>query len=211
MLIHLLTAKDGFGVPYVSELREVLVKEGHDVEVFFDHEQLPSGDLMFLLGYLKIIGKEILDKHSRNLVIHASDLPCGKGWSPVAWQIVEGKNKIPFTLFEADDQLDAGDIYKQDFLDLKGTEVFEEWRGLQWRLICKMVVEFVEAYPDVQCVPQKGVESYYRKRNQSDDELSIQSTLGELFNKIRVCDPNNYPAWFEVRGRKFELRITPKD
>ena len=50
----------------------------------------------------------ILALHKNNLVIHASDLPQGKGWSPMPWQIAEGRNDIVFTLFEAVAGVDAG-------------------------------------------------------------------------------------------------------
>ncbi len=69
------------------------------------------------------------NKH--NLVIHESDLPKGKGWSPVTWQVLEGKDVIPITLFEAAKNVDAGDIYLQEFIHLDGSELLEEIKHKQ--------------------------------------------------------------------------------
>lgn len=211
MIIHLLTEKKSIGREFVLNLCQVLCERGHDTEVVYEHAGCRSGDLMFILGYLKIIPVEYLKKHTHNLVIHASNLPKGKGWSPVAWQIIEGSNCIPFTLFEAQKELDAGDIYAQKNLILKGNEVFSEWRSLQWSLICEMVVEFVSNFPNIQSVPQSGESTYYRRRNKKDDEIDIKMPLSESFNKIRVCDPDNYPAWFDYKGRRFEIFVNPVD
>jgi len=52
--------------------------------------------IVFILGYHKIIKKEYLKNNKYNIVVHESDLPKGKGWVPLFWQILEGKNEIVF-------------------------------------------------------------------------------------------------------------------
>ena len=46
--------------------------------------------------------------NKNNIVVHASDLPKGRGFSPMSWQILEGKNKIKLSekiLFAVEDKL----------------------------------------------------------------------------------------------------------
>ncbi len=50
-----------------------------------------------------------------NLVIHASDLPENKGWSPVAYAVLSGQNRITLTLIEAEEKIDAGDVYLKNY------------------------------------------------------------------------------------------------
>ena len=57
----------------------------HNAEAFI------KGDVCFYLSYEKIVTKKTLEKYKNNLVVHASDLPKGKGWSPMSWQISRGK------------------------------------------------------------------------------------------------------------------------
>ena len=42
-------------------------------------------------SYSKIIPKKFLEKSVINLVVHESDLPKGKGMSPLTWQILKNK------------------------------------------------------------------------------------------------------------------------
>ncbi len=67
----------------------------------------------------KIIPNRLLKQNKHNIIIHESSLPKGKGWSPMFWQILEGKNEIPFTMFEASKGVDSGDVYMKRNLILK--------------------------------------------------------------------------------------------
>ncbi|WP_238700794.1 hypothetical protein [Helicobacter apodemus] len=40
-----------------------------------------------LFSYHKILSSDFLRQHKHNLVIHAPNLPKGKGWSPLFWQV----------------------------------------------------------------------------------------------------------------------------
>ena len=86
---------------------------------------------MFILSCEKILDEKKLVYHKNNIVIHPSALPKGKGWSPLAWQILEGQNIIPFSLFEASKELDSGPVYLRDELILTGFELNDEIKKKQ--------------------------------------------------------------------------------
>ena len=48
----------------------------------------------------------------------------------MTWQILEGANCIPVTLFAAVAELDAGPIYLQKKIQLLAHELVDEWRVL---------------------------------------------------------------------------------
>ena len=48
-------------------------------------------DLYICLSYSKLLSEKDLSKFKNVLVVHESELPKGKGWSPLSWQILEGK------------------------------------------------------------------------------------------------------------------------
>ena len=54
---------------------------GHEVTWVHNADHLPGGDLCFYLSYGRIVGRVSLDLYEHNLVVHASDLPRGRGWS----------------------------------------------------------------------------------------------------------------------------------
>jgi methionyl-tRNA formyltransferase len=211
MKLNILTSGNSMFVADAERLQEEFRIGGHEAQIFTDHRTLEFGEILFILSYFKILPESALALHRHNIVVHASDLPEGRGFSPMAWQIVKGRGVITFSLFEAVAELDAGPVYTRSKLNLKGTELFAEWKALQNEQVISMVRQFVAEYPSIlkRAVPQSGEGSVYRRRTSSDDRLDPDASLGSQFDKVRVCDPSNYPAWFEYRGRKFRLRIDP--
>jgi len=188
----------------------VLSKKMAGSKVFNDHSEIGSDfDVVFILGYHKIIGAKYLKLHKHNVVVHESELPYGKGWAPLFWQILENKSQVTFTMFEASSGVDDGDIYMQKTLSLDGSELNEELRRLQAELTVDMCLDFVECY-DKYKLPskQQGEETFYKRRGPKDSKLDVNKTLGEQFNLLRIVDNEEYPAYFEHLGRKYILKIT---
>ena len=54
--------------------------ENISVTYFFNEEEVINFDVVFILGYTKILPSRFLEKNRLNLVVHESDLPKGKGF-----------------------------------------------------------------------------------------------------------------------------------
>jgi methionyl-tRNA formyltransferase len=209
MKIAILTSPDQWFIPYAENLQQKLQSS----ELFFNHNELNDiYDIVFILSYHKIIPIEQLKNHKHNIVIHASALPQGKGWAPMFWQILEGKNEIPFTMFEAASGVDNGDIYMQDTLVLTGYELNDELRGKQADFIIDMCLKFINNY-DVHKIPNKqsGEETFYPKRTAKDSELNINKSIKEQFNLLRIVSNDDYPAFFNIGGHKYIIKIEKAD
>ena len=205
MKIAILTSPNQWFIPYAENLQQKLPSS----KLFFDHNELNEiFDIVFILSYHKIIPMEQLKNNKHNIVIHASALPQGKGWAPMFWQILEGKNDIPFTMFEASDGVDDGDIYLQQTLHLTGYELHDELREKQADFIIGMCIHFIENY-DRYKTPHKqtGTESFYPKRVSKDSKLDIEKSIKEQFNLLRIVSNNDYPAFFEIDGHRYILKI----
>lgn len=192
-------------VPYAEKLVVLLKEAGHKSTLLHKHSEVANGDILCLLGCEKIFND--LHKNKHNLVVHESMLPQGKGWSPLTWQIIEGKNEIPVTLFEAAEKVDAGVVYLVDKIDLNGTELLPEIKHKQGVITQKMILEFIQRYESIVPREQNGEESFYKKRTPKHSELNINLSIKEQFNLFRVCDNERYPAWFEINGKRYLLRI----
>ena len=118
-------------IPYALKLIRELKIRKHQVFFAKRYEDIKSGDIAFFLGCLKIVPKNVLALNQHNLVVHESNLPKGKGFSPLSWQILEGKNVIPVALFEADEGVDSGSVYYRDQITFKGHELVDELRHAQ--------------------------------------------------------------------------------
>ncbi|MDP1671588.1 MAG: formyltransferase family protein, partial [Burkholderiales bacterium] len=98
----------------------------HDIELVTRAAELSGGDMLFLVSCSEIVDAEIRSRYKHSLVLHGSDLPEGRGWSPVVWQVLEGRTTITVTLLEAADQVDSGDIWAKTTFELAGNELADE-------------------------------------------------------------------------------------
>ena len=207
--IAIVTDESSWSKPYVERLAANFHEMGHDVVCLYSFDTKNSYDFVFLLSCEELIKKDALRLNMHNLVVHASALPHGKGWSPLTWQILEGKSVIPITLFEAAEHVDAGRIYLQEEIHFEGTELIDELRAAVGDATCRLCRSFVQNYPGVlqQSREQEGVESFYLRRRPSDSQLDIDKTIREQINLLRVVDNERYPAFFDWKGKRYRILI----
>ncbi len=205
MKTAILTSPNQWFIPYAKELNSKL----QGSKLFYAHKDIDQYfETVFILSYHNIIEEDYLKLHKHNIVIHASELPHGKGWAPMFWQILEGKNEIPFSMFEAGTGVDDGDIYMQRTLSLNGYELNKELREKQAVFIIDMCLEFLSNYDRYKdAKKQVGTESFYDKRAKEDSELDINKTIKEQFNLLRIVDNDEYPAFFKIKDKKYILKI----
>ncbi len=194
---------------YLRDFKFELLQSGHNVVHVHRSEDLINADFCFYLSFSRIVSQVILSKFSNNLVVHESNLPHGRGWSPLTWQILEGKKEISIALFEASNQVDSGPIYLTGQMRFKGSELFTQLKEIQAVATIKLCREFIENYPDVLsgARKQQGISSFYAKRTPADSQIDIHKSIREQFNLLRVADNSAYPAHFEIDGNSYELWI----
>lgn len=179
-------------------------------KIYLEKESI-GFDVLFILGYTRIIPKSILDKNHLNLLVHESPLPKGRGFSPVQWQILEGINKIPVNLIEATEFVDRGDIFNTAIINLEGHELLNDIREAQAEATKKLIAEFLIQYPRISMKPQEGDPTYYSRRKRQDDAIDANQTIASQFNKFRIINNEEYPAYFDYLGFRYKLTITKID
>ncbi len=197
-------------IPWAKRMLAHLSRK-HRIVLVHDAEAITQGDVCFLLGCVKVLHPAVLAMNENNIVVHESDLPKGRGFSPVAWQVLAGAESIPVTLFEATADMDAGPVWLRSMMMLDGTELMPELRRKQGEKTVEMCLEYLELRDTLTPVPQRGGGSEFRRRNQEDDRLDPDKTIEELFDHLRIVDNERYPAWFKLRGRRYRLSIVPMD
>ncbi len=197
---------------YLATPLSALVRAGHRVHWSHDSRAVSPGHLCFVLGWERLLDRDFRSRFRHTLVVHASDLPRGRGMSPLSWQILEGRREVVVTLLEAEDAADSGDIYAQERLQFEGTELLPEMHDVLGaatvRLCERAIMLFTSG--DLLGRPQTGEPSSYRRRRPSDSRLDPTKTLEAQFDLLRVVDNRKYPAFFEIRGRAYELHIHPR-
>ena len=182
--------------------------KNYSISKFFRADEVLGFDIVFLLGHTKILPSEFLQRNKLTLVVHASDLPKGKGFAPIQWQLLEGQNEIKVSLIEAAENVDSGDIFLQSIITFDGTELYKEIREKQAIATINIISEFLKLYPNVTRKKQVGKESFYPKRKSADDELDISKTLQENFNLLRIGNNDAWPSFFYFKGVKYLVKIS---
>ena len=133
---------------------------------------------------------------SHTLVIHASDLPHWRGWSPHVWDILSNKDKLTISLLNVEESFDTGDIWKKSHVKLKGSEIYSEINKLLFESEIDLISWACKSIAHKKPTPQDVCNtSYYPKRIPADSQLDLNKSIKEQFNLLRVCDPDRFPAF----------------
>lgn len=165
-----------------------------------------------MITCVDIISKQDRGNYKKTLVLHASDLPKGRGWSPHIWVIVNGAEEITLTLLEAENEVDSGDVWKIITVKVPKNTLYDEINELVFDAEIKLMDYAIENFNSV--VPSKQSSediTYWPKRTPEDSDVNIQKSILEQFDLIRTCDPNRFPAFFYKDGRKFILKVEVVD
>ena len=185
--------------------------ENMHVDFFHDTNSVNNYEIVFILGYTKILSAKFLSQNSLNLVIHESNLPEGKGFSPIQNQLLEGKNEIFICIIEAMEKVDSGDIILQKKIYFEGTELYKEIRRKQADSTIDIIEKFLRSYPDFNRKQQVGKSSYYPKRKPSNQELNINKSIIENFNLLRIGNNDLWPSFFKYKGKKYIIKISESE
>ena len=167
-----------------------------------------SGDILFLISCSDIISKLERGRFKKTLVVHASDLPHGRGWSPHVWEIINGATDITLSLLEAEDKVDTGDIWKKISVPIPKTTLFDEINELIFDSELALMDFAIENYNTIEPRKQPNVVgTCWSKRSPKDSMIDINQTISEQFDLIRVCDPQRFPAYFYKDGVRFNITI----
>jgi methionyl-tRNA formyltransferase len=180
----------------------------HDIELVQKKAELSGGDILLLVSCHEIISAQDRQRYRASLVIHASDLPEGRGWSPHIWQVLEGKRDIVVSMIEAEDEVDTGPIWAQRQLTLEGHELCDEINERLFAVELDLMDEALERVGRAKPVPQDDRKpSYYRRRTPEDSRLDPHRPIANQFDLLRVADPDRFPAFFDLRGHRYLVRI----
>ena len=181
----------------------------HHIDLVNSKSELSHGDLLFLISCSEILTDLDRKPYLKTLVIHASDLPLGKGWSPHIWQLIDGTTKLTLTLLDAADKVDSGDIWTKLNVQVKKDALWDEINHLIFDSELKLMNFAIENFEIIIKEKQSlNIQpKYYSKRNPTDSKIDPKKSIEEQFDIMRVSDPNRYPAYFELHGYKYIIRL----
>lgn len=195
-------------VPELLKWREQISELGHHVTIAYDQNEITSGDFLFLVSCSQILSQETVKKFTHTLVLHASDLPKGRGWSPYVWSILSGEKNITVTLLEAAEKVDSGRIWLKSSLKLEGHELADEINKLLFETEIMLMTDAIVNKHKIEPYEQTGeAEKYWPKRTPEDSRIDPYQTIAEQFDLIRISDHQRYPCFFDYLGKRYLLKL----
>ncbi len=195
-------------LPYAKDLVAKAASLGDDATLLDTYDAVPDAAVCFFLGCIHIAPASVLRRAARCLVVHESNLPKGRGMSPLTWQIIEGAQEIPICLIEAAEKMDSGAVIYRDVLEFSGHELLSELRRLQGLATAALCSRYLEEDEPPQGKAQTGTATFYRRRTAADSALDPTRSLAEQFDLLRTVNNKLYPAFFDFRGQRYWLTIS---
>ena len=141
------------------------------------------------------------------VVFHMTDLPYGRGGSPLQNLIINEIYKTKISAIKVDKQMDSGDIYfKEDFdiSDGSAEEIFIKASKITFeKLIPKFLKEKIIPYK------QDGVVTIFKRRNPSQSNLNTLEniSLDRIYDFIRMLDAKDYPKAYLLLNNKYKIEF----
>lgn len=167
----------------------------------FDKLEEIKPDRVFIPHWSYIIPKEIFETFEC-IVFHMTDLPYGRGGSPLQNLIVRGHCETKISAIRVDEGIDTGKLYLKAPLSLLGTaqEIFLR----SGEIIGSMIKTIIKEDPHP--VAQQGEAVNFKRRNPNDGDISNLVEIEKVFDYIRMLDCEGYPsAYMETEKFRFEF------
>jgi methionyl-tRNA formyltransferase len=138
------------------------------------------------------------------ICFHMTDLPYGRGGSPLQNLIIRGHKETMVTALRMAHDLDAGPIYLKKPLSLAGSaqQIFE--RAAE--VVFDMIEQIIQTEPQPE--PQIGTPVIFKRRTPAESELPQSGSPEQIYDFIRMLDADSYPSAFVDWG---ELRLSFSD
>ena len=181
----------------------------HEVRLLRRKDQLATGDVLFLISCIEVIPADLRDLYGNCVVLHASDLPNGRGWSPHIWSILEGATTITVSAINAEDRIDSGNIWAKKRFDVAPHELYDEINASLFETEIALLDQIIGMVEKSELPHAQTDEdaTYHPRRTPHDSELDPDLSIAEQFDKIRVCDPDRYPAFFRMHGNVYSVSL----
>lgn len=161
---------------------------------------LTSPRYVFFPHWSYIVPPEILERHEC-VCFHMTDVPYGRGGTPLQNLIVRGHQDTQMTALRMIDELDAGPVYAKRDLSLAGSasDIFDRAAVVTFDLMRWMTE--VEPTPH----PQQGEATVFKRRRPEQSALPETGGLAAVYDHIRMLDAPGYPPAFVRHG---SFRVT---
>jgi methionyl-tRNA formyltransferase len=178
----------------------LLINKKLDFNIHLLNEFKP--DKIFIPHWSYIIPEEIFNSFDC-IIFHMTDLPFGRGGSPLQNLIVRGFKSTKISAIKVQFGIDTGDVYLKKCLDLTGSaqEIFQKSAVVIEEMIKEIIIKKIIPYP------QTGEVVEFKRRKPEESNISELEELENIYNYIRMLDCDGYPSAF-IETKYFKAEFT---
>lgn len=176
-----------------------LITEKEDLTKCYLEETKPK--YVFFPHWSWIIPPEIYENY-RCVVFHMTDLPYGRGGSPLQNLIVRGIYQTKVSAIAVEEGMDTGAIYFKEPMDISSGNADDILTRVSDIVFGKMIPRFIGKEPVP--VKQEGEIVAFKRRTPDDSEIPDGLSQRQLYDYIRMLDGEGYPTAYKDVG---DLRI----
>lgn len=150
-------------------------------------------EYVFFPHWSWIIPKEIYENF-RCVVFHMTDLPFGRGGSPLQNLLVRGIYETKVSAIKVVEGLDEGPVYLKESIDISEGNADEILKAVSNIVFSKMIPIFLEN----ELIPkeQVGEAICFKRRKPEQSEIPEGLSQRQLYDYIRMLDGEGYPTAF---------------
>ena len=189
-----------------------LYKDKYEVVIITDKKELNKKDIsrinpewIFLPHWSWIIPPELYEKYTC-VVFHITDLPFGRGGSPLQNLIQRKVYHTKISAIQVEEGIDTGKIYlKKDFYIGIGSaeEIFIATSQI---IFFDMIPYILENKPIPQTQEGEVIVFKRRKPEESNLQKAEIKNLDDFYDFVRMLDAEGYPkAFFKINNLKIEF------
>lgn len=187
-----------------------LYNNKHKIRIISKKEELAlealmefSPDFIFFPHWSEIIPENIYERFNC-IVFHMTDLPFGRGGSPLQNLISRDIENTKISAIRVCKNIDAGPIYMKEVLNLNGDaeEIFIRAANI---IFNKMIPWILENNPIA--VEQSGDIVTFTRRKPYQSEIRTDMTIKQIYDHIRMLDAEGYPSAY-IKFGEYKISLT---
>ena len=155
-------------------------------------------DYVFFPHWSYIIPANIYEKYEC-VVFHMTDLPFGRGGSPLQNLIVRGIYDTKISAIKVSKGVDTGPIYMKEPINISEGNATDIFRRISDIVFEKMIPAFLSANK-IQPNDQSGEVVSFKRRTPLDSMIPNGLSQRQLYDFIRMLDGEGYPRAFIKNG-----------
>lgn len=168
-------------------------------------------DILISCGFPYILSETVIKTAKYAINVHPTLLPKYRGYRSAPYIIMNGEKRSGITIHLLTKEMDRGDIILQESFEVSEFDttksLFQKAQKYEVDVLYRSIQLIKKGNFKVFPQDESEASEYNYIRTPKDSQIDSSKSLDELFNYIRACDPDDYPAFFYRNNEKIYLKI----